>query len=507
VSPRLLAFLSGVLLVLSFPKFGHSALAWIALSPLVLAVAIAVREHTSAVRIFWLGVVAGLTYFAGTLYWVVQVMQQYGGLATPVAALVGLLLWAYLAVYPGLFALLLRASILRFGVTGLWMAPLFWVATEYLRGWVGGGFPWVLLGSSQATVLPVAQAGAIAGVFGLSALVALVSTAAAVFSLTRAAAHRAGVAAVALVVIATAAAGVWRISRGALLAGGTPVRVGLVQGSVLQDQKWDPKFRDAIRNRYLELSRSVIGQGAELVLWPEASTPFYFDAEAPLAEPIRALARATRTPFIIGSDEYEPGGDQATDRYYNSALLIDESGRTQRSYRKMLLVPFGEYVPLKSVLFFVGPLVEAVSDFSAGTTPVVFDAGGRRLSVAICYESVYPSLAQQFVEEGSELLATITNDAWFGRSSAAYQHFQQGSLRAIEQARYLVRSANTGISGAVDPYGRVLATTPLFEPMAVAVDVRLLQYRTIYSRTGDLVAWVSLVASAVVAIIGLRRPR
>ncbi len=172
----------------------------------------------------------------------------------------------------------------------------------------------------------------------------------------------------------------------------------------------------------------------------------------------------------------------------------------------MQLVPFGEYVPLKRLLFFVGPLIEAVSDFSAGTEPVVFDADGRRFSVAICYESVYPWLARAFVLRGSQLLVTITNDAWFQRSSAAYQHFEQGAIRAVEEGRYVVRAANTGISGAVDPYGRVLTRTDLFVPAAVTADVRLLSGRTWYNQLGDIVVWMSLVATAMVWLAGWRRP-
>jgi apolipoprotein N-acyltransferase len=170
-------------------------------------------------------------------------------------------------------------------------------------------------------------------------------------------------------------------------------------------------------------------------------------------------------------------------------------------------VPFGEFVPFKSVLFFAKPLVEAVSDFSPGTEPVVFDAGGRSVSVAICYEAIFPGLARDFVAHGSQLLATITNDAWFGRSSAAYQHFDQAGLRAVEQGRYVVRAANTGISGAVDPYGRALVRTPLFEPLSVTVDVRLLTDRTIYSRTGDAVVWLSLLMTAAFIVTAARRPR
>ncbi len=166
----------------------------------------------------------------------------------------------------------------------------------------------------------------------------------------------------------------------------------------------------------------------------------------------------------------------------------------------MRLVPFGEFVPFKRLLFFVGPLVQSVSDFTPGVDPVVLDAGGRRVSVAICYESMFPWIDRAFAARGSQLLATITNDAWFGRSSAPYQHFDEGAIRAVEDGRYVVRAANTGISGGVDPYGRVLLTTGLFTQAAVTVDVRLLDGRTIYSRMGDVVAWLSVLISVALTI-------
>jgi apolipoprotein N-acyltransferase len=183
---------------------------------------------------------------------------------------------------------------------------------------------------------------------------------------------------------------------------------------------------------------------------------------------------------------------------------VGADGRSHGSYRKMRLVPFGEYVPLKRLLFFVGPLVQAVSDFSPGSDPSVFNVDGHKVSVSICYESVYPWISREFVERGSQLLAIITNDAWFGRSSAAYQHFDQGAVRAVEEGRFVVRAANTGISGAVDPYGRVLTTTQLFTPTAIAVDVRLLDGLTIYGRIGDIVVWISLVVAAWILVAGWR---
>jgi len=502
---RALALLSGVLFAVSFPKFGHSAFAWIAATPLIVAVALdASSSEIRKWRWMRLGLITGVVYFGGTIYWVSSVMATYGGLPWWVGVLVAILLAFYLAVYVGLFAIALGFAVVRRGVSGVWLAPFLWVIAEWLRATVLGGFPWVLLGTSQARVTPVVQLASVTGVYGLSWLIVLVSTAAAVMAITRRAAHvRAAIGVGALLAI-VAVGGTLRVMDGRLSASGRVLRVGLVQGSVRQDVKWNPAFRDSILSRYLDLSRQVLGAGASLVMWPEASTPFYFDVESSLAAPVRKLAIESHTPFLIGTDDLDRKPDGKIDHIYNSAILLDETGETRERYRKMVLVPFGEYVPFQKLLFFIGPLVEAVSNFTPGDRPVVFDTGGRKFSVAICYESVYPWLDRRFVSQGSELLATITNDAWFGTSSAAYQHWEQGMVRAVENGRYVVRAANTGISGAVDPYGRVLAQTRLFEPAAITLDVRLLQGRTIYNMTGDVIV---ALAFAVAAVVLLRRPR
>jgi apolipoprotein N-acyltransferase len=469
-------------------------------------VAVASSASTSPVKhAASLGFVMGLVYFGGTLYWVVEVMHRYGELSWFLAAPIGLLLVSYLAIYCALWAVLLRSAVRRMGVGGVWLAPVFWVALEWVRASIGGGFPWALLGSSQASVLPIVQLASVTGVFGLSALVALVSTAAAMFSVTGRRSHRVAVAGIAVLVVVVGVTGALRIAAGRWTSSGAPIRVGLVQGSVEQDQKYDLRFRDAIMDRYLSLSRQVVGAGATIVLWPEASTPFYFDVDAALAGPIRRLAQETHTPFIVGTDAYEPPSKEHPERFFNAAVLVGSNGRSIQSYRKMHLVPFGEFVPFKSLLFFVGPLIQAVSDFSPGEEPVVFNADGRRVSVAICYEAIYPTVARAFVERGSQLLATITNDAWFGWSSAASQHFEQAGLRAVEEGRYVVRAANTGISGAIDPYGRVLARTGMFQPVAIAVDVRLINERTIYSRVGDVMAWAAVAATMLFVVAGVAR--
>ncbi|HXH05511.1 MAG TPA: apolipoprotein N-acyltransferase [Vicinamibacterales bacterium] len=500
-----LALLTGALLALSFPRFGHPAAAWIALAPLLVAIGQVARRDGGARRAAVLGFASGAVYFGGTVYWVAGVMATYGGLARPAAAGVAALLVGYLALYPALFALATAALVRAYGSPALLLAPAVWVATELARAHVWSGFPWVLLGYSQAFVLPVAQVASLVGVYGLSMLVAAVGAALAFAAVTRGRLRWVpALAAIALVAIA----GVWgavRLREGTLRRLGTPIRVAVVQGNIDQADKWNPALREAILQRYIDLSRRAIARDAGLVIWPEASLPFLFEREAAPADRIRRLAREGRTSLLVGGDDV----DLRTDRYYNAAFLVAPDGRTAAVYRKIRLVPFGEYVPLRRLLFFVDPLVEAVSDFSPGDEMTLLPIDGHRASTAICYEAVYPGLVDAFVDRGSELLTTITNDAWFGRSSAAYQHFQQAALRAVEQGRYLARAANTGISGFVDPYGRVLASTGLFETRVLVADLRLLRGRTLYGRLGDLAAYAGascVVLALGVAVLGRRGP-
>jgi apolipoprotein N-acyltransferase len=480
----------------------------VALAPLIVAIAIEADARSGrarSTRLFGLGIVAGVVHFGIDLYWVGVVMGRYGGFSGWIAVVIAAILCFYLAAFVGLFSLTVGAAVRRFGVAGVYAAPFCWVAFEWVRSWFFGGFPWVMLGTSQARVAPIVQIASVVGVYGLSVLVALVSASAAAMALSRRTIHLAVAGGVAALLGVVAAFGLFRIAGGSLVQTGPVLRVGLLQGNVEQLEKWDPVYRDAILQRYLQLSRQAIGGGARLVIWPEASTPFYFDAESDLAAPIRRLAVESRTPFLIGSDEREVNPAGGRDRVYNAAVLVGTDGRSHGSYRKINLVPFGEYVPLQRLLFFIGPLVEAVSDFSAGTEPVVLDADGARLSVSICYESIMPWLSRAFVQRGSQLLVTITNDAWFGKSSAPYQHFDQGLIRAVEEGRFVVRAANTGISGVVDPYGRVLLTTRLFEAAAPTFDVRLLSGRTVYSYIGDVAAYFSVMVTAWVVFSARRR--
>lgn len=510
-----LAVASGVLLALSFPRYGHPAFAWIALVPLLVALSgWRGRPHASGrgaheglagqppLRAFMLGLTTGVLYFVGTIYWTGTVVGTFGGLALPVAVLAMLLLASYLALFPALAAVITARLIRRAGRGALLFMPAAWVSTEFARGSLFGGFPWVPLGNSQVTMLPVAQVASLFGVYGLSALVALVNAAIAYAVLSRGRSRIVVISAIVVLLTGVGAWGAGRVADGSLVRQGTPLRIGLIQGNIAQADKWDPGQARRIVTTYLAMTRDVVRRGAAFVIWPESSTPFVFEEDDTGEATIRDLAREVHVPMLFGSEQVERGSGSS--RLFNAAFALSPAGETTAVYRKIHLVPFGEFIPFKNVLYFVSPLVERFTDFSAGGSVVMLPVGGGVVSTAICYEVVYPSLSREAVAAGSQLLTTITNDAWYGESSAPYQHFAMASMRAIEQGRYLARAANTGISGVVDPYGRVVVQSATFEQAGLVEDVRLLTGRTIYSAIGDAIAYLA-IALTVVALVTFRR--
>jgi apolipoprotein N-acyltransferase len=489
------------LLALSFPKYGHPAFAWIALTPLLVALARLPAGPRPYRRAFALGLLTGAIYFAGTLYWLVETMTTFGGLPTLVAVFAAFLLVAYLSLFPAAFAVI--TTRLRRALGSTWavmLSPAAWVATELGRQYVWDGFPWELLGYSQVNTLPIVQIASVVGVYGVSGVLALGSAAAAMILVAPGRGRWVAPLGVAALVAACALWGQARMNANTLVAGGTAIRVAVLQGNIAQEDKWNPALADNITNRYLTMTREALQQGATFILWPESSTPFYFEEDLIRGSAIRRLAREAGATLLVGSDQVEPirqapplvAAAGAEPRTYNAAFLVKPDGSTGAVYRKMHLVPFGEYVPLKRLLFFVGTIVEAVSDFTPGDVPVLLPIGDHFASTAICYEVIYASLIRQFVVDGSQLLTTITNDAWYGRTSAPYQHWDQAAMRAIENGRYLARAANTGISGFIDPYGRVIAKSDMFTQALLVRDLKFTEAKTIYTRMGDVVAWLSL---------------
>ena len=496
--PRdVLAALSGVLLTLSFPKFGHGALAWVALVPLLVAI-----PGTSGLRAFRLGYVTGAVSAVGLLYWTALVVRQFGGLSLPVSILIMMLLCLAFALFPSLFAWILAGWIDRFGNAALLAAPIAWVATEILRAHTLFRFSWCLLGYSQAQAPELIQIAAFGAVYAVSFVIAFASAALAYAWHEPRQSRRIAALASALALTGSVYAH-GRLVLARPLAESQPLRIGLVQASIRQEEKWQGLRLQENFERHVSLTHMAAARGAQLVVWPESAVAWSYDDQPQLQAALQQLAQETRVHLVFGNDDREPQA-QGRDRIYVGAKMIDPEGHLLLRYHKVRLVPFGEYVPLEPLLTLGGRyaarVVHAVSDFTPGNEATVGTALGRRVGVSICYEAIFPDFVRHFSANGAELLLNITNDAWYGTTSAPYQHFAMAVFRAVENGRYLARAANTGISAFVDPRGRVLQQTKLFESTALVRDVPNEVFETFYARHGDIFAWTCLMLAAALTL-------
>ncbi len=498
-----LAALSGLLLALSFPKYGSGLVAWVALTPLLVALA----EAPSPSHGFRLGYVTGALSSLGIVYWTSIVVVQYGGLARPVGVAVMVLLCLALALFPSGFGWMLSRWARRHGPAAVLLAPIAWVATEILRAHTLFNFSWCLLGYSQHANLETLQIARYAAVYGVSFLVAAVSSALAFLVLERRRGPRLAVVLVTAGLLAVVwMHGEWRLGQTLPEAG--RLKVGLVQASIAQDEKWDAAHAWANVDRHLELTRRAHAQGARLVVWPESALPFLFDRTPVVAAQLRKMVQESGLFLLFGNDDREEREDERG-RIWVGAKMLDPQGAVVLRYHKMRLVPFGEYVPLQSVLTlggrFSAKLVQEVGEFTPGEEYAVGAVDGHPIAAFICYEAIFPDLVREFAARGAQLLVNITNDGWYGRTSAPYQHFAMAKFRAVENERYLVRAANTGITAVVDPHGRVLDRTELFERTVLVREVPLLAGSTFYTRHGDVFAWACLGAAVALTAAGLRK--
>jgi apolipoprotein N-acyltransferase len=495
------AIASGGLLVLSFPKFGIGALAWVALVPLLYAILRLGGRWAGR-----LSYVSGVVASVGLLYWTALVVVQYGGLSGPLGVALMVLLCLVLALYYGLFGALVGLWLRALGPQAILLAAFAWVAVEWLRVEGPLAFPWCLLGYSQADALVIAQVASVTGVYGLSFLVVAAGSVVAYVLIEQRPRRRfAAIAGLALVALVVGLFG--RHCLATPLPESGRLRVGLAQAAVPQDEKWDERLAARNLSWHVALTRQAAARGAELVVWPESAVPYYFDSSPDVASDLRQLAAETRAWLLFGNDDFEGGPADA--RVFVGAKLLAPDGQVALRYHKMQLVPFGEYVPFERLLGALGvkKLVEQVGTFTPGETPVVGQCAGHGVSVTICYEAIFPSLVRRFAASGAELLANVTNDAWYGRTSAPYQHFAMARLRAVENGRSFVRAANTGVSALIDPRGRVLARTLLFERTVLVGDVPLVQRQTFYARHGDVFAWVCVAATMLISAHAWRRRR
>jgi apolipoprotein N-acyltransferase len=498
-----LAALSGVLLALSFPKFGHWAFGWVALAPLVVSVAAARSGRVAFRRGYATGAVSSM----GIVYWTEAVVVQFGGLPLVVGVLVMTLLCLALALFPSLFAWVLWRWLRRFGRHAMLLAPVGWVATEILRAHTLFRFSWCLLGYSQHENVAFIQIARFGAVYLVSGVVAASSAVLAYLALEKDPRARAAASAsLAVLLLAVGAYGTAALAQPIRSTG--RIKVGLVQAAILQDEKWDPALAWRNIDRHVALTEQAADQGARLVVWPESAVPFLFDRNPSVAAQLRDLARARRIHLLFGNDDREaaPGGGH---RMFVGAKMLDPTGGLVLRYHKIRLVPFGEYVPMQPLLTvggrFTAKLVDQVADFTPGREHVIAPVEGHPIGATICYEAIFPDVVRGFAKGGAELLVNITNDAWYGRTSAPHQHLAMAAFRAVENGKFLVRAANTGISAVVDPRGRVMERTALFEPAVLVREVPFVAGTTFYARHGDVFAWSCFALAAVLTAASLVR--
>jgi apolipoprotein N-acyltransferase len=520
-SAWLLVALSALLQILIFPLPGLYILSWFALAPLILAVLHArpagELEIDGSVKLraaspgqaFLLAYVCGVLWFAGTCYWIFGTMRQFGGMSTPLALLALFLFCLYLGLYLGLFGLLLglMAGPGRDNRRALVAAPFLWVATELARTRITG-FPWNLLGTAQVDNVPLCRIATWTGVYGISAEIVLVNVAvAAAFLVPRQ--KRA-----ALLVAALAAAAV--LQSGQLVE--PPPAVGnrealLVQQNIPIAVRWSPDYFDRTLNDLTSLTLKSVADSAaqastgqapsgqssttkpDLIIWPESPAPFY-TSDPRFRTAISEMARRAGTWVVTGSIGTAPATKSgAHELIFNSAVIVSPTGEWTGRYDKVHLVPFGEYLPFPSLFSFAGGLSKEVGEFEPGGSRVPLDATDEKLGVFICYESVFPDDVRQFASQGAQVFVNISNDGWYGDSGAWSQHVNQTRMRAIENERWVLSAANTGLTGSIDPYGRMVVRAPRKDRTTLVAPYALSYVTTFYSRHGDWFAMLCAIIS------------
>ncbi|MBF0273405.1 MAG: apolipoprotein N-acyltransferase [Magnetococcales bacterium] len=467
--------------------------------PTILGMALWLRllEGTRPRRGAWLGFAFGLGHFVPGLAWLWSSLHVFGKIPSLVVVLMIFGLAAILAGYTALFGALLPRLVFRPVVLPL-AAGALWVVTEWLRAHVFSGFPWNLIGYVWDGAEPVVQIADLGGVYLLSGLTLFL--AGMVTLLTRPAAWRRWPMPVFAVVVSAGVVGsAWFYGQerlqelaSARSSAGAPqeMRVALVQGNIAQDLKWEPARQKEWLNRYLDLT-AALERSVDLVVWPETAAAFFLQAAPRELDAIVAVSRGLNAPILTGA----PMADKDAQRewsFFNSMVLIggQESGDFLHRYDKHHLVPFGEYIPFRSLVpKSMHKLTHGAKDFSSGPGPALLEWGMGALGPLICYEVIFPDEVRELAHKGARWLINVTNDGWFGES-AKPQHLAMARMRAVENRLPMIRVANSGISAVFDAVGRELGRIPSNVQGAMVVAVPPGEGESLWSRHGHRWIWV-----------------
>ncbi len=482
---------SGALLALIQPPVSLYPLAFFALVPLLYSI-----DRDNLLISFKRGFAAGIVAYLGTIYWVVVAMNHYGGMGIPLSVLILVLFVLYLSVYTGFFTFACALLEKRFSVPLYLSAPPVWVILEYARGSVMTGFPWSFLGHSQYPFLPFIQVVSVTGTYFISFLIAAFNGVF-FYLMTKKRVSFTWIVLVLLLFASSMTYGFARLQHRDRM----PLDTAIVQGNIGQDIKWDDSFKMMTVNKYYRLSFGL-ARGADLIIWPETAIPFVIEREVHAYEYVKAVPLMLRSRLLFGTV-----GLSGKRNLLNRAGYIDRSGRPAGIYNKVHLVPFGEYTPIVSYLPFLEKITAIGADFVPGDghLPIVTDAG--KVGILICFEGIFPYITNETVRNGAQVLVNLTNDAWYDRTSAPFQHFAFYIFRAIETDRFVLRAANTGISAVIDPRGRIQGKTSIFTEDVLRGSYGLKNTITPYVRFGDYFILICLVFLAGIVAVNIMKNR
>ncbi len=474
----ILSVCSAGLLVLCFPNFNLSFLIWFALVPFFFLI-----DGKSLKAAFLWGWLTGFLFFLGTHFWLIHV-------TLPGMILVNI----YLGIYFGLFGLgysFFQNVALKHK---LWLLPSLWVALEFLRDRLFTGFGWACLGHSQYKILPLIQIADITGVFGVSFLIVIVN----VFLkdlIEKKKVARVHTYFIGLLIAVVLGYGYWKLPQ-YISKKESSIRIAIVQPNIPQTLKWDPDSWPVTQEKILHLTKIALVQKPDLVIWPEASFPGFIWQSPERYQAIKDFVARHKVPLLLGTITQPRAG-----RYYNTAILLSQKAEEIAHYDKRHLVPFGEFLPFRPLLGWIGRFAPIGEDFSVGQRLTVFPQGFAAL---ICFEDTVAPIVRQLVKQNPSFLVNITNDGWFKDTNEPYLHLQGSVFQAVANRRSIIRAANTGVSATISPAG----VTDLLDIDGKAVMVEGIfiahvqenRLRSFYTQYGDVFAYFCffIVAAALI---------
>ena len=476
----------------SFPPGKLDWLAWFALVPLLKSI-----DNESPSQAFRFGFIAGFTHYLTLIYWVVVVLKHYGDLNLLISLCVLIIFCLYLSLYPALFSYLItHIQGTRFPVI---MMAATWVGIEYIRAKFLTGFPWCLLGYTQYRHIGLIQIADLVGVYGISFLVAISN--ALIYNLFfsrnshKKRVFRWEIPIIVLMAAFTLAYGHQRLSGNKMNEKDkNAINIAIIQGNIDQSLKWDPLYQKNTIDIYRRLSHITYNFKPRLIVWPETSVPFFFQDNVRLAQKVFNISKESNADLIFGSPAYRK--EIGSIKYYNRAYHLSPDSGLAGYYDKVHLVPFGEYVPLKRFLPFIRRLVPAAGDFDSGEKIEPLRLPYLSAGILICFEAIFPELARSQTKKGATILVNMTNDAWFGATSAPYQHLSMAAFRAVENGRPMIRAANTGFSAFISPQGKIINQSGLFNEEILRTEFKPADTSLrFYTRYGDIFAITLLIIS------------